>query len=1009
MTNTNSQAAMDNQQLEDLVAQVDTGVRNPKSLVGLLLVAVALCWSFFQLYIASPFPFWLSDLLGINLTIDDTRARSIHLAFAVFLGFAAYPAYLHKKQPLKKLAALIFLIAGGYITFVQIENFILIKSVLIQHEEISNNIFHLYGYAGLFICLIFHPLTIGFIKKTDERSSSIGFLVGLSALSYWAFQFYQLDAVAKTLSGEVVTFKDFQVYCAMAVGGILLLLLSYPAFDKPSRSKISAPDWLCALGASFAAAYLFSFYNELATRPGNPSTFDLIITVTGIATLLEATRRSLGPPLTIVALVFLGYTFFAPYMPEIIANKAFSLHRVASHQWLTTEGVFGIALGVSTKFVFLFVLFGSLLDKGGAGNYFIKLAFSMVGHLKGGPAKAAVVSSGMTGLISGSSIANVVTTGTFTIPLMRRVGFTGEKAGAVEVSSSVNGQLMPPVMGAAAFLMVEYVGIPYLEVIKHAFIPALISYIALIYIVHLEAMKADMPCLEKSGAAYSLKYKLIHNGFYLSGFFILFGMAYYSTKYIHILFPEYGRSIIIFGLIVLYIWGVQAASKHPKLEADDPTKPLVQMPDFYQVFPVGLYYFLPVFVLVWNLMVERLSPAMSASYAIFLMIFINLSQPLLESFFRGSNEYLKAFKEGWYNLYAGLLSGARNMIGIAIATATAGIIVGTVSLTGIGFIMTEFVEFISGGNLILMLVFTAIISLILGMGLPTTANYIVVSALMAPVIVTLGAQSGLLIPLIAVHLFVFYFGIMADVTPPVGLASFAAAAVSGADPIKTGFTAFYYSLRTVALPFIFIFNTQLLLIGISGPLDLIITIVTATVAMLIFAAGTQGFFITKNKQIENILLLLVAFTLFRPGFWMDMVYPPYERVEPQKIYETIDSIKSEEELRLVAQGSTLDGNYMKTTLAIPIIQKINDKGKPLTGEQRLAEIGLYLNVTKEDVTVDRSDYGSIAQKKGLDFGWEILYLERLSARPAKELFFIPALALLLIIIRIQKRRKEKNL
>jgi TRAP transporter 4TM/12TM fusion protein len=282
------------------------------------------------------------------------------------------------------------------------------------------------------------------------------------------------------------------IHLAFAVS---LAFLAYPALKSSPRNRIPVQDWVLAFGGIVCTMYLSIFAVELGDRPGLPTTTDLVIGAIGIVLVLEAARRALGPPLMVIALIFLCYVFFGHLGPDIIAWKGASFGKAMSHMWLTQEGVFGVALGVSTSMVFLFVLFGSLLEKAGAGNYFIWVAFSLLGHMKGGPAKAAVVSSALTGLVSGSSIANVVTTGTFTIPLMKRVGFPAEKAGAVEVASSTNGQLTPPVMGAAAFLMIEFVGISYIEVIKHAFLPAIIAYIALVYIVHLEASKAGIGCL----------------------------------------------------------------------------------------------------------------------------------------------------------------------------------------------------------------------------------------------------------------------------------------------------------------------------------------------------------------------------------------------------------------------------------------------------------------------------------------------------------------------------------
>jgi TRAP transporter 4TM/12TM fusion protein len=566
---------------------------------------------------------------------------------------------------------------------------------------------------------------------------------------------------------------------------------------------------------------------------------DVYTAAVGVVLLLEATRRVLGLPMVIVAVVFLIYTFGGPYMPDMIAHRGFSLNRAMSHQWLTTEGVFGVALGVSSGFIFLFVLFGSLLDKAGAGNYFIKSAFALLGHMRGGPAKAAVLSSAATGIISGSSIANVVTTGTFTIPLMKRVGYRGDQAGAVEVSSSVNGQIMPPVMGAAAFLMVEYVGIPYIEVMKHAFLPAIISYMALFYIVHLEALKADMVGLPRrnTGTASS---RLLSFGLTVSGFFVLAGAVYWGIGWIKDVMGGAAIWIVGAGLLGAYVGLLWFGSKQPELELDDPNAPVFELPETGPTVKSGLHYLLAVVVLIWCLMVEQMSPGLSAFWATMFMIFVMVTQKPIVSMFRQQGSVGAATRQGFADLIDGLATGARNMIGIGVATAAAGIIVGTVSLTGVGLVMTELVELLSGGNLMLMLFLVAVISLILGMGLPTTANYIVVSTLMAPVVVELGAQSGLIVPLIAVHLFVFYFGLMADVTPPVGLASFAAAAIARADPIKTGVTAFFYSMRTAILPFLFIFNTQLLFIGLTGPFHLILTVVSAIVAMLVFAAATQG-------------------------------------------------------------------------------------------------------------------------------------------------------------------------
>ena len=778
---------------------------------------------------------------------------------------------------------------------------------------------------------------------------------------------------------------------------IFLVYLAFPALKSSPRTFIPWQDWFFATAAAFCSGYIYMFYRELSDRPGLPTDLDMVVAVAGMVLLLEGTRRALGPPLMVVAMVFLFYTFAGPYMPEVIAHKGQSLNKVVSHQWLGTEGVFGVALGVSTSFVFLFVLFGSLLEKAGAGNYFIKVAFSLLGHMRGGPAKAAVVSSALTGLISGSSIANVVTTGTFTIPLMKKVGFPDYKAGAIEVAASTNGQLTPPIMGAAAFLMVEYVGISYVEVITHAALPALISYIALVYIVHLEAMKANMQGIPRQHKR-TLAQTLL--GF-ISGIIVLMVatiLIFYGIGWIKQIFQEIAIWIVGFLTVFLYILLLRFAANFPDLEPEDPEETITHLPEPGPTIKSGLHYLLPLFVLVWCLTIERFSPGLSAFWATMFMIFIVLTQRPLMAWFRSDENLNRSFRRGFFEFSDGLVAGARNMIGIGVATAAAGIIVGTVTLTGIGLVMTEFVEFISGGNLVLILIFTAIISLILGMGLPTTANYIVVSTLMAPVIVTLGAQNGLIVPLIAVHMFVFYFGILADDTPPVGLAAFAAAAIAKSDPIKTGIQGFTYDIRTAILPFLFIFNTELLMIGIDSWWHLLLTIIIAIIAMLLFAAATQGFFFVHNRWWETVLLLLISFTLFRPGFWWEMAFPSNQVVPPTQIIEMVEQLPPNSDLRLFVEGESLDGDLVSKMVVLPM-------GKTASGKARLEQAGLELRTEKQRVFVEMVVFDSFAQKAGIDFDWEILSLQVPTARPAKQWMFVPALLLLGGIVWRQRSRQ----
>ncbi|HNS93705.1 TRAP transporter permease [Thauera sp. WB-2] len=850
---------LSDEELQKIVAEADTGGRKPTGLTANVLLVVALAWSLFQLWIASPLPF----SLGV-FVFNDTEARAIHLAFAVFLAFAAYPAL--KRSP---------------------------------------------------------------------------------------------------------------------------------------RDRVPIQDWILAGAGAYCAAYLFLFYRELSTRPGLPTDMDIATAVVGLTLLLEAARRALGLPMVILAVVFLCYIFFGPYMPDVIAHRGASLAKGMSHMWLTTEGVFGVALGVSTSFIFLFVLFGALLETAGAGAYFIKSAIALLGHMRGGPAKAAVVASASTGLISGSSIANVVTTGTFTIPLMKSVGYRADKAASVEVASSVNGQIMPPVMGAAAFLMVEYVGITYVQVMKHAILPALISYIALFYIVHLEALKMDLKGLPRREPLPWQK-AVITTLMTFSGLVILSAVIYWGFGWIKDLFGDGAFIVVGVLMLIAYIFIVRHGAKYPELHLEKPGETMEYLPEIGPTLKSGLHFLLPVAALIWNLMVEQLSPALSAFWATLFLMFILVTQRPLFALFRGTGALGAATRQGFHDLLSGLVTGARNMIGIGIATATAGVIVGTVTLTGIGLAMTELVEVLSGGNLMIMLVLVAVICLILGMGLPTTANYIVVSSLMAPVIVELGAQSGLLVPLIAVHLFVFYFGLMADVTPPVGLASYAAAGIAKSDPIRTGLTAFGYSLRTAVLPFMFIFNTQLLLIGIDSSFQLVLTIVTATVASMMFAAATQGFFIARNRIHETILLLLVTFTLFRPGFWMDMLYPPYDEVAPTELSRLVEEAPRNGKLRIWIEGMSLEGRDISKGVLLPL-------GERGPARERLNAMGLTVMSLGDDVQIAAVRFGSQAEKLGLEQGFTITTIELPAGeRPAKEWMFVPAFVLLGLVYAMQKPRQRRR-
>ncbi len=842
------------------------------------------------------------------------------------------------------------------------------------------------------------------IAATDTGARSpkgnVGKLIVATAFTWSVFQLWiasplpYLDLFSSWL--PVLNNTDTRsIHLAFAIS---LAFLAYPALKRSPRDRIPIQDWVLAFVGIVVTMYLSVFAVELGERPGLPTTTDLVIAGIGIVLVLEAARRALGPPLMIISAIFLSYVFFGHLGPDIIAWKGASFGKAMSHMWITQEGVFGVALGVSTSMVFLFVLFGSMLEKAGAGNYFIWVAFSLLGHMKGGPAKAAVVSSALTGLVSGSSIANVVTTGTFTIPLMKRVGFSAEKAGAVEVASSTNGQLTPPVMGAAAFLMIEFVGISYIEVIKHAFLPAIIAYIALVYIVHLEASKAGLEGLKRT-VQNTLMRNLIVYATVICGIIILSGICYYGFGWLKDVGGDFTFWIASVIVLIVYVGLAKYSTKFPELGRSDKIE---ELPVPGPIVKAGLYFLLPVAVLIWCLTVERLSPGLSAFYATIFMAIVLLTHKPLKAMFRGESQLGVYFKECRADFADGMVSGARNMIGIGVATACAGIILGTVTLTGIGLVLAEFVEFISAGNLILMLIFTAAISLILGMGLPTTANYIVVSSLMAPVIVSVGASNGLIVPLIAVHLFVFYFGILADDTPPVGLAAYAAAAISGGDPIKTGVQGFMYDIRTGVLPFMFIFNTELLLIGITGPIHLIVVVSSALVAMLLFAAATQGYFITHSKKWETAALLLITFTLFRPGFFMDMIYDPLVKVEATKIYEVAEEQPENGLLRVHVMGETLEGDIVDKVVMLPV-------GATGPGKERIEmSAGLELRQEGEKMFVENIVFGSAADKQKIDFDWEIVDVQRKADTPDKRWFYIPAILLLMLVWKTQTTRRDQD-
>jgi TRAP transporter 4TM/12TM fusion protein len=815
------------------------------------------------------------------------------------------------------------------------------------------------------------------------------------AIAWSLFQLWYASPLPFMLGFGI--FGDEQARAFHLAFALFLAFAYYPAFKSSPRNRIPIVDLALAAAAIACVLYLVVFYRELAQRPGLPTFADVVVSVVGVALLIEASRRAEGPWMPVISIAMLLYVFAGPHLGGLLAHKGASLNRAASHFWLTSEGVFGVALGVSTSFIFLFVLFGALLDKAGAGNFFIQVAFSLLGRFRGGPAKAGVVSSAMTGMISGSSVANVVTAGTFTIPLMKRVGYTPTQAGAIECAAGVNGQLMPPVMGAAAFLMAEYVGITYADVVKHAILPALLTYGALFYVVDLEAVKAGMTGLPGSRLR-TWQHGLVKAVFTACSVIILSGAIYWGLGWSRDVFGEAASWGALLFLVIAYLLLVANKARHPDLPIDDPNRPLVVVPDFYETARTGLHYLLPVSVLIWCLMVEEMSPGLAAFWGVVAMAGVVLTQKPLTAVFRRQDEIAQSFLDGWQDFVSGLELGARNMAAVGIATATAGIMVGTVTLTGIGLVMTEIVEFLSAGNIVIMLLLVGVICIILGAGLPTTASYVVVATLMAPVVVELAAQNDLAVPLIAVHMFVFYFGLMADVSPPVGLAAYAAAAIAGADPMRVGWQGTWYEFRTVLLPFIFIFSPELLLIDIGGFWHFLVVVGCAALAMMAFVAALQGFFFARNRWWETALLLLACFTLFRPNFWMDRIAPPLRDLPASQVMSVIDGTQGAGTLRIRVGTQDIAGDDVSKAIRLSFSGKGDAKA-------RLAESGIVV-APGELPTITSVRPASEAARQQLRPGDRIEAVRVPNERPSPFLFAIPAIAALFGLALLQRRRSR---
>lgn len=590
---------------------------------------------------------------------------------------------------------------------------------------------------------------------------------------------------AKIIAAIAITFSLFQLYTA-AFGvldamiqrsihlafALCLIYLLYPMKKSWPRDRIHPVDVVLAILGAAAPLYIPIFYQELVRRAGTVTTLDYIVGLIGVFLVLEAVRRVVGIPMVIIASGFIVYALVGRSIPGPFAHRGVDLPTLVQHQFYTTEGLFGIPIGVSSTFIFLFILFGAFLEKTGLGQLFIDLANAVAGWAAGGPAKVAVISSALEGTVSGSSVANTAGSGSFTIPMMKRLGYRPEFAGAVEAVASTGGQLMPPIMGAAAFLMVDFLGVEYLRIIQAAVIPALLYYFGVWTQVHFEAKKLGLRGMKRE-----------------------------------------------------------------------------ELPKFSVIMKERGHLLIPLLAIIY-LLVEGYTPMKAALYAIILAI--------------ASSMIRKNTRISFYDIVKGLEDGARSALGVVAATACAGIIVGVVTQTGLGLKLGSVLVDLANNNLFLTLIFTMITSLILGMGVPTTANYVITSTIAAPALVLLN------VPTLAAHMFAFYFGIIADITPPVALAAFVGAGIAKANPFKTGIEATKLAIAAFLVPYVFVYNPSMLLIDVTAG-DIILIVITSIIGIIGVGSAVSGYFITHQSFLERIIFFVGGLLMVIPGIETDLM------------------------------------------------------------------------------------------------------------------------------------------
>ena len=608
------------------------------------------------------------------------------------------------------------------------------------------------------------------LKKYDRESNTAHYtgwpkkIVAAIAITFSVFQLY--TAIFGVL--------DAQLQRAIHLGfGLALAYLLYPFRRAWTRDHYFHPiDIVFAVLGAATPAYLVIQYRELITRAGTVSPVDTVVGGLGILLVIEATRRVVGLPMVTVVLAFIAYAFLGPYMPGVLAHRGLTPEQLIGHLYFTTEGIFGIPLGVSSTFIFLFILFGAYLESTGLGKFFIDLANAVAGWASGGPAKVAVLSSGLMGTVSGSSVANVVGTGSLTIPMMKKLGYNANFAGAVEAAASTGGQLMPPVMGAAAFLMAEFVGVPYIDVVKAAAIPALLYFTGVWLGVHFEAKRKKLKGIPRAELPHPLT-----------------------------LLKERGHLAI------------------------------------------------PLVVIVY-LLVAGYTPMRAALVAIFLSIICAMLR--------------KSTRMKPIEIVYGLERGAKGVLGVLVACASAGIIIGVVTKTGVGLRLASGLIDLAGGMLLPAMFFTMITAIVLGMGVPTTANYVITSTIAAPALEQMG------VPVLAAHMFVFYFGIIADVTPPVALAAYAGAGISGGNALKTGVHASKLAIAAFIIPYVFVLSPVLLMVD-ATPLALVSVTLTALLGMIAISSALCGFLADHCRPYERLLLIIAGLLMIKPGGITDLV------------------------------------------------------------------------------------------------------------------------------------------